>query len=193
MIPRAVYRIHITSNLYILYSMCGCNNIEFYVRFPMYARFPCHSLCIIMFPITPEVSPTPYACPSAYAYPLIYGSLTQANKPHPHPASHITTQGIGIQQHSYPSHSRHFVFPALPLSGFTIEEMVDAALEPGPLRFTGVVEDEEVHIFAWGCYSWRVGERGGKRVAYFSDLGFSVVWSWVLVLVCESVNGLDWL
>lgn len=50
-----------------------------------------------------------------------------------------------MQQHSYPSHSKHFVFPAAPFSGLTIDEMVDAALEPGPLRFTRAVEDE-VHI-----------------------------------------------
>jgi len=41
-----------------------------------------------------------------------------------------------MQQHSYPSHSMHFVFPAAPPSGFTIEEMVDEAAEPGPLAFT---------------------------------------------------------
>jgi hypothetical protein len=50
-----------------------------------------------------------------------------------------------MQQHSYPSHSKHFVFPAVPVSGFTMEEMVEAALEPGPLRFTRLEEDE-VHI-----------------------------------------------
>lgn len=49
-----------------------------------------------------------------------------------------------MQQHSYPSHSMHFVFPALPPSGFTIEEIVEEAAEPGPLRFTSW--EEEVHI-----------------------------------------------
>ena len=55
--------------------------------------------------------------------------------------------GIGIQQHSTPSHSRHLVFPAAPVSGLTIEEMVEAALEPGPLRLTRLAE-LEVHISA---------------------------------------------
>jgi hypothetical protein len=57
---------------------------------------------------------------------------------------HITVQGIGRQQHSYPSHSMHFVFPAAPLSLLTIELMVEEAAEPGPLRFTRVLDD--VHI-----------------------------------------------
>jgi hypothetical protein len=39
----------------------------------------------------------------------------------------------------------HFVFPAAPPSGFTIEEMVEEAAEPGPLRLTSW-EVEEVHI-----------------------------------------------
>jgi len=50
-----------------------------------------------------------------------------------------------MQQHSYPSHSMHFVFPAAPPSGLTIELMVDEAAEPGPLRLTRTCEDEE-HI-----------------------------------------------
>jgi hypothetical protein len=52
-----------------------------------------------------------------------------------------------MQQHSYPSHSKHFVFPAAPVSGLTIEEIVEVALLPGPLRLTRLVEDE-VHISA---------------------------------------------
>jgi hypothetical protein len=86
---------------------------------------------------------------------------------HPYPAilphflpPHITTQGIGIQQHSYPSHSKHFVFPAAPLSGFTIDEMVDAADEPGPLRFTRAEEDE-VHML--------VGLAGFTREVWWDD------------------------
>jgi hypothetical protein len=59
-------------------------------------------------------------------------------------SSYITVQGIGMQQHSYPSHSMHFVFPAAPLSLLTIELMVEEAAEPGPLRFTRVLD--EVHI-----------------------------------------------
>jgi hypothetical protein len=41
----------------------------------------------------------------------------------------------------------HFVFPAAPPSGFTIEEIVEEAAEPGPLRFTSW-EEVEVHILA---------------------------------------------
>lgn len=62
--------------------------------------------------------------------------------------SHITVHGIGTQQHSYPSHSIHFVFPAVPPSGLTTDEIVDAAAEPGPLRFTSEVGAEE-HILCW--------------------------------------------
>lgn len=51
-----------------------------------------------------------------------------------------------MQQHSYPSHSKHFV---LPLSPFTMVEMVELAAEPGPLRLTRPEEDE-VHILVWG-------------------------------------------
>ncbi len=40
----------------------------------------------------------------------------------------------------------HFVFPAGAVSGLTIEEMVDVAADPGPLRFTSP-EEPEVHIF----------------------------------------------
>lgn len=52
-----------------------------------------------------------------------------------------------MQQHSYPSHSRHFVFPAPPAEpGLTIELIVLAAAEPGWLEFVRVVGVEE-HIF----------------------------------------------
>jgi len=53
-----------------------------------------------------------------------------------------------MQQHSYPSHSRHFVFPA-PASPLTREEIVEEAAEPGPLRFTSW-DVVEVHIFYFG-------------------------------------------
>lgn len=53
-------------------------------------------------------------------------------------------QGIGIQQHSNPPQSIHFVFPAALLSGLTMEPMVEEAAEPGPLRSTRVWV--EVHI-----------------------------------------------
>jgi hypothetical protein len=65
-----------------------------------------------------------------------------------------------MQQHSYPSHSMHFVFPAAPPSGFTIEEMVEEAAEPGPLRFTSW-EVEEVHILTDGS-GVSLGEQRGK-------------------------------
>jgi hypothetical protein len=55
--------------------------------------------------------------------------------------SHIIVHGIGMQQHSTPSHSKHLVF----LSGLTIEPMVEEATEPGPLRLTNM-EAVELHI-----------------------------------------------
>jgi hypothetical protein len=58
---------------------------------------------------------------------------------------HTTVHGIGMQQHSYPSHLMHFVFPAAPPSGLTMELIVEEAAEPGPLRFTSECE-MEVHI-----------------------------------------------
>jgi len=70
----------------------------------------------------------------------------------------MTVQGIGIQQHSYPSHSIHFVFPAAPPSPLTILLIVEDAAEPGPLRFTSV-EEVEVHILdrSWvEVLSWLV-------------------------------------
>jgi len=62
--------------------------------------------------------------------------------------TYMTVHGIGMQQHSYPSHSKHFVFPA-PASPLTREPIVDEAAEPGPLRFTSVVMEEE-HILVVG-------------------------------------------
>lgn len=65
-----------------------------------------------------------------------------------------------MQQHSQPPHSKHFVLPTAPVSGFTIEEMVDAALEPGPLWFTSTAVVVEEHIFR--CLVWMLG---GEAVA----------------------------
>ena len=62
-----------------------------------------------------------------------------------------------MQQHSYPSHSKHFVFP---VSGLTIEEMVDEAAEPGPLRLTRVLL-LEVHILDSGLL--------GENVSNFAN------------------------
>ncbi len=57
----------------------------------------------------------------------------------------MITHGMGMQQHSYPSHSKHLVLPVAPLSGFTMLLMVEAALEPGPFMLTGAPW-VEVHI-----------------------------------------------
>jgi hypothetical protein len=54
----------------------------------------------------------------------------------------------------------HFVFPAAPPSGFTIEEMVEEAAEPGPLRLTSW-EVEEVHILT-DRSGVSLGEQRGK-------------------------------
>jgi hypothetical protein len=54
-----------------------------------------------------------------------------------------------MQQHSYPSHSKHLVLPVAPLSGFTMLLMVEAALEPGPFMLTGAPW-VEVHILRKG-------------------------------------------
>ena len=94
-----------------------------------------------------------------------------------------------MQQHSYPSHSKHFVFPAAPVSGFTIEAMVDAAAEPGPLRFTRVFVDE-VHILREdslrdesasvgvrkrkGYWKFRDGRRRGGVLPVWDDLSLVV-------------------
>jgi hypothetical protein len=62
-----------------------------------------------------------------------------------------------MQQHSYPSHSRHLVFPAGPFSGDTTEEIVLMAAEPGRLALTRLWEvDVEVHIVV----DWRIGSIG---------------------------------
>jgi len=62
-----------------------------------------------------------------------------------------------MQQHSYPSHSMHFVLPAP--SPLTIVEIVDEAAEPGPLRFTSEAVDEVVHMLL------RVAVSGGWMVS----------------------------
>jgi len=89
---------------------------------------------------------------------------------------YITTQGIGIQQHSYPSHSKHFVLPAAPPSGFTIEEIVEEAAEPGPFLFTRL-EEEEVHILILRKLSDEVLQKGerGRRGGECTDCLVEVV------------------
>lgn len=68
-------------------------------------------------------------------------SMTQF--PAPYQTSHMTTQGMGMQQHSYPSHSKHLVLPgALPWpvasAGLIRLSMVETAALPGPL---GILTD----------------------------------------------------
>jgi len=95
-------------------------------------------------------APNPFSKPSYQI--IIHSPLGLASNCIPirpmHRSPYITVQGIGMQQHSNPSHSiqKDFVPPAPP-SGFTMEEMVEEAAEPGPLRFTRV-EEVEVHILA---------------------------------------------
>lgn len=60
----------------------------------------------------------------------------------------MTTQGMGMQQHSYPSHSKHLVLPgALPWpvasAGLIMLSMVETAALPGPL---GILTD---FLTAW--------------------------------------------
>ncbi len=64
------------------------------------------------------------------------------------------------------------VFPAAPLSGLTRELIVEAALDPGPLRSTSTEEEEEeVHMVAilvgGSLLGWMKGEleRYGVRYA----------------------------
>ena len=56
---------------------------------------------------------------------------------------YIILQGSGMQQHSYPSHSRHLVFPGSLPAGLMIEE----ALEEGSTKLTGVEVAVEEHMF----------------------------------------------
>ena len=52
-----------------------------------------------------------------------------------------------MQQHSYPSHSIHFVLPGSVPAGLRIEE----ALEEGRTKLTGEAVAVEEHIFErWG-------------------------------------------
>jgi hypothetical protein len=86
-----------------------------------------------------------------------------------------------MQQQSYPSQDRHFVFSA---SGFTMLEMVLAAAEPGPLRLTNDgAEDWHILSVVWvvvvdaGC--WMLGgllaasRNGGHRYGIALKGGWS--------------------
>jgi len=57
---------------------------------------------------------------------------------------YITVQGSGKQQHSYPSHSMHFVFPGSVPAGFVIEEVEVV----GMTALTGVEVVEVEHMVA---------------------------------------------
>jgi len=90
-----------------------------------------------------------------------------------------------MQQHSNPSHSiqKDFVPPAPP-SGFTMEEMVEEAAEPGPLRFTRV-EEVEVHILAGRCCLIEVDEAVGLVFLGIDYVGEALI---MLVLIFNSLS-----
>lgn len=55
-----------------------------------------------------------------------------------------------MQQQSYPSQEKHFVFSPVAVSGFTMLEMVLEAAEPGPLRLTNDgAEDWHILSVVW--------------------------------------------
>jgi len=61
--------------------------------------------------------------------------------------SYMTVQGMGMQQHSYPSHSMHFVLPPPPppaaSAGLTMDSTMEMAELPGPLRLTRDERDDD--------------------------------------------------
>lgn len=69
-------------------------------------------------PIVPSINISPMhlripSPPPSPPYSLIPLSLLSPPLPTPkHHSTHVTVQGSGMQQHSYPSHSMHFVRPA---------------------------------------------------------------------------------
>jgi hypothetical protein len=83
--------------------------------------------------------------------------------------SHITVHGIGMQQHSTPSHSKHLALPAVPLSGLTIEPMVEEAAEPGPLRLT-IMNAVELHIAPFALERRRLVLVNGRRSSLIGTL-----------------------
>lgn len=114
----------------------------------------------------PSESPrNPHPLPLRYMFtPLLRILTTQVARYHqPHPvtpppsylphtsqshAPHITEHGIGMQQHSTPSHSKQRAFPAPAPSGLTMLVMVLEAAEPGPLRLTSdVAVDWHILLF----------------------------------------------
>lgn len=58
---------------------------------------------------------------------------------------YMTMHGIGMQQHSKPSHSIHFLGAEAPSQGLTIDETVEIAAEPGLLA-VNVGGDAEIPI-----------------------------------------------
>lgn len=67
---------------------------------------------------------------------------------------YMTVQGIGRQQHSYPSHSMHLVLPPVASAGLTMASMMETAALPGPLRLTRDARDEQA-IIADFAGRWR--------------------------------------
>ena len=62
---------------------------------------------------------------------------------------YMIVHGIGRQQHSYPSHSIHFVFPGCVPAGLVIEEVIELLLVLGKTSFLGLIACEaDVHIVA---------------------------------------------
>ena len=54
-----------------------------------------------------------------------------------------------MQQHSYPSHSMHFVLPPPAASaGLTMDSTMETAALPGPLRLTREERDDDEQAMA---------------------------------------------
>ncbi|UQC85923.1 uncharacterized protein CLUP02_11422 [Colletotrichum lupini] len=80
----------------------------------------------------------------------LHPALQEGPKSKPNCTSHLpqrnplymTVQGMGMQQHSYPSHSMHFVLPPVASAGLTMLSMMEVAALPGPLRLIRPEEAE---------------------------------------------------
>lgn len=62
---------------------------------------------------------------------------------------YMMTQGIGIQQQSTPSHSKHLLLPPLASAGFMILSAMDVAALPGPFWLTQVLKDLQAIFWVW--------------------------------------------
>lgn len=80
----------------------------------------------------------------------IYSYGSASSRP-PYPYLRITVHGIGMQQHWYPSHSKHLVLPPVASAGLTMLEMVDAAELPGPLALRVGICDVTILAAASGA------------------------------------------